>query len=109
MGTLYVAAPGLSSFDAIYKVNQFGEVSNFYRGLGRPQGLAFDQDNNLYIVACLQGRRGIIKISADKKAELFLAGMNLIGFCFNQKGEMITATNDSVYRLPMKILGNLLN
>ncbi len=106
-GNLMVAAPGLSSFDSIYLVNKFGEVSNYFRGLGRPQGLAFDKDNNLYIAACLQGRRGIIKITPEKNAELFVAGMNVIGLCLSKKGEMIVATNDSVYRLPVEIQGNI--
>lgn len=107
-GNLCVAAPGLSSYDSVYQINSLGEVSTFYRGLGRPQGLAFDRIGNLYIAACLNGRRGIVKISPEKYAEVFVAGMNVIGLCFNKKGEMMIATNDSVYRLSIKIFGNIL-
>lgn len=106
---LYVAAPGLSSFDSIYMIDKNGATSEFYRGLGRPQGLAFDREGNLYAAACLRSRRGIVKISPDKKAEIFVSGMNVIGLCFTRKGEMVVATNESVYSLPLGIYGTLLN
>ncbi|GIU81602.1 MAG: gluconolaconase [Acidobacteria bacterium] len=97
---LFVTAPGLSSFDNIWKIDRRGLVDVFYRGLGRPQGLAFDDEGNLYVAACLKGRRGIVKISAeDQEAELFVAGMNIVGLCFNKDSEMIVATSDKVYRL----------
>ncbi len=108
-GNLYVTAPGLSSFDSIYMVDSQGVEGEFFRGLGRPQGLAFDQSGNLYVAACLQGRRGIIRISSEKEAEIMVAGMNLIGLCFTRKGEMIVSTNEAVYSLPMGIFGTLLS
>ena len=39
-GTLFVAGPTLSSNDAIWAINTHGESRVWYRGLGRPQGLA---------------------------------------------------------------------
>src|SRR5262249_42740827 len=39
-GDLFVTGPTTSSFDSVYKIDQHGAVSTFYRGLGRPQGLA---------------------------------------------------------------------
>jgi sugar lactone lactonase YvrE len=107
---LYVTAPGLSSFDAVYRIDKEGYDEIFYRGLGRPQGLAFDRDGNLYVAACLQGRRGIVKIAPDgAAAEIFVAGMNVVGLCLTRQGEMIVATNDAVYSLPLGIYGTLLN
>src|SRR6202011_1502280 len=41
-GDLFVTGPTTSSFDSVYKVDPHGRVSTFYRGLGRPQGLAID-------------------------------------------------------------------
>lgn len=108
-GKLYVAAPGLSSFDTIYRIDRDGYEEIFYRGLGRPQGIAFDRDGNLYIAACLHGRHGIVKISDDGgRAEIFVAGMNIIGLCFNRKGEMIVATSETIYKLPVGVEGILL-
>ena len=109
-GRLYVTAPGLASFDAVYAIDREGYDEVFYRGLGRPQGIAFDADGNLYVVACFHGRRGIVKISPDgQNAEMFLAGMNIVGLCFTRFGEMVVATSEAVYSLPLGIYGNLLD
>ncbi len=107
---LYVTAPGLSSFDAVYRISKDGYDEIFYRGLGRPQGLAFDRDGNLYVAACFRGRHGIVKINEKgDAAEIFAAGMNVVGLCFTRRGEMIVATGDEVYSLPIGIYGTLLD
>ena len=106
---LYVTGPTVSSFDAITRVDEDGELTVFYRGLGRPQGLAFDREGNLYVAASLRGRRGIVRISPDAaRAEIAVAGMNLVGLAFSAKGEMVVATNEAVYSLPLGIYGTLL-
>jgi sugar lactone lactonase YvrE len=106
---LYVSAPRLSSFDSIYKIDRSGEVGIFSRGFGRPQGLAFDTTGNLYVAACLRGRRGIVRVSPDgADKELFVSGMNVVGLCFNREGEMIVATGEAIYNLPLGIRGLLL-
>jgi sugar lactone lactonase YvrE len=107
-GLLYMTGPTVCSFDEIIRFNQDGEPSVFFRGLGRPQGLAFDRDGNLYVAASLRGRRGIVRISRDGgKAEVVVAGMNLVGLAFGANGEMVVATNDSIYSLPLGIQGTL--
>ena len=80
-GYLYVSGPTTSSFDSIYRISHSGEVEVFYRGLGRPQGMAFAAENRLYIAASLGGRRGVVRIGEDRKAELFLSGPG-IGLAF---------------------------
>lgn len=104
---LYVTRPNVASFDSILRIDEDGEVSTFYRGLGRPQGLAFDRDGNLYVAGCLRERRGIIRVSPGGDAELFVAGMNIVGLCFGKNGEMFVATNDSIFRLDVGIYGTL--
>ena len=106
--SLYVTGPTVSSFDAILKINQDGETDVFFKGLGRPQGLAFDLDGNLYVAASLRGRRGIVRISPDGQASIVVAGVNLIGLAFSGEGEMAVVSTDSVYSLPMQIKGTLL-
>ena len=107
---LYVTGPTVSSFDSVWRVNKDGKAGVFYKGLGRPQGLAFDLDGNLYVAASLKGRRGIVRISSDgRRAEILVAGVNLIGLAFSSSGEMVVASNDSVFSLPMNVQGTLLS
>jgi sugar lactone lactonase YvrE len=104
-GSLYVTGPTTSSFDAVYEVDTHGTVSTFYRGLGRPQGLAFDAAGNLYVAASLSGKRGIVKITPDKKASLVVAGQNLVGLAFAPENSAVLATTSSVYHLAWDIAG----
>jgi DNA-binding beta-propeller fold protein YncE len=100
---LYVAGPTVASFDSIMRVDDKGEVSVFYRGLGRPQGLAFDPSGNLLVAASLRGRRGIVRISPEgKQAEIFVAGMNLVGLAFSPTGDLAVVSTDSIYRLALE-------
>ncbi len=107
--SLYVAGPTVTSFDAIWRINPDGDIDMFYKGLGRPQGLAFDRDGNLYVSAALRGRRGIVRIAPDGgDAKLVVAGVILIGLAFSATGEMAVVSIDSVYSLPTQIKGTLL-
>jgi sugar lactone lactonase YvrE len=97
--SLYVAGPTVASFDSVMSVDVDGVVSVFYKGLGRPQGLAFDASGDLYVAASLRGRRGIVRITRDaREAKMFVAGMNLVGLAFNSTGDMAVASTDSIYQ-----------
>ena len=100
-GDLYVTGPN----DRVFKINPSGNVSTFYRGLGRPQGLAFDVDGNLYVAASLSGTRGIVRISPDGKARLEVAGQGLVGLAFAPGKSAILATNSAVHHLSWNIQG----
>jgi len=102
---LYVTGPTTSSFDAVYRVSKAGEVDTFYRGLGRPQGSAFDNNGNLYLAASLHGRRGIIRIDAERKAEHFLSGPGIVGLAFTPSRAMILATHNALYRVDLGVMG----
>jgi len=54
-------------------------VTTFFRGLGRPQGLAFDCEGNLFVAASLGGRRGIVRITPQGRADLALSGSGIVG------------------------------
>src|SRR5215217_2004396 len=107
--SLYIAGPTVTSFDSIWRINPDGDIDMFFKGLGRPQGLAFDRDGNLYVAAALRGRRGIVRISPDgDDAKVVVAGVNLVGLAFSATGEMALVSIDSVYSLLTQIKGTLL-
>jgi DNA-binding beta-propeller fold protein YncE len=108
-GDLYVSGPTQSSFDRVHKITSAGEVSIFYRGLGRPQGLAFDSAENLYVAASLNGQRGIVRINSAGKAEVVLSGSNIVGLALLPTGRALIATNSSLYRLDWDVQGMPLN
>lgn len=101
---LYVTGPTTSSYDCIYRVSEAGQVSVFYRGLGRPQGLAFDVEGNLYVAASWRGRRGIVRFTPAGEPELAISGPNLVGLAFAQAG-LILATSNAVYHLDWPVAG----
>jgi len=107
-GNLYVTGPTTSSFDAVYQVDPHGSVTDYYRGLGRPQGLAVDVDDNIYVAASLNGRRGIVKIGPDRKASLVVSGHNLVGLAFAPGGSVVLATASGVHYLSWGIHGRSL-
>ncbi len=102
---LYVTGPTTSSFDSIYRVSPDGAVSRFYRGLGRPQGMAFDAAGNLYVAASLSGHRGIVRLTPGGAPELFVSGYNIVGMAFMPRRSMVVATNNSLVELFLGIEG----
>ena len=102
---LYVTGPTTSSFDAVYRISHEGEVEVFYRGLGRPQGMAFDDEGRLYVAASISGRKGVVRIYPDKRADLFLTGPGIVGLAFSPSRAMVVATTNALYRVDVGIKG----
>jgi sugar lactone lactonase YvrE len=98
-GALYVTGPTTSSFDCVHRIAPNGEVEVFYRGLGRPQGLAFDIDGNLYVAASYGGRKGIVRLTPDASPSLWLSGPNIVGLAFAPRKQMIVTTTSAAYRI----------
>jgi len=107
-GDLFVTGPTTSSVDAVHRITPAGDVSIFFKGLGRPQGIAFDVDGNAYIAASLSGRRGIVRISPDSKASMAIAGQGLVGLCFAPGRSVILASTTAVHRLSWDVHGKIL-
>ena len=105
---LYVTGPTTSSFDAVHRVSTSGEVDVFYRGLGRPQGMAFDADGRLYVAASFRGRRGIVRFDGDGDPEMFVSGPGIVGLAFSPTKDLILATQNSLYRLDIDQAGKFL-
>jgi DNA-binding beta-propeller fold protein YncE len=104
-GTLYVTGPTLCSNDAVWAIDTHGEARAWYRGLGRPQGLAVSKEGDVYVTACVRGRRGLVRVTAAGEASLVLSGNNLVGVAFSPLGTTILATNEAVYDVDLGIEG----
>jgi sugar lactone lactonase YvrE len=108
-GWLYVTAPTLGVRDPVYRVSPEGRVEIFHQGFGRPQGLAFDAQGNLYVVDALAGAGGLYRLRADRpgEADQLLAGGSIIGLAFDPRGGLVLASSDTVYKLSVDVQGFL--
>jgi sugar lactone lactonase YvrE len=103
---LYVAAPTLSSHDPVYRVGPDRRVDVYCDGFGRPQGLAFDRNGDLYVVDALAGAAGLYRVAAGASpptAELVLTAPALVGVAFDPEGGLIVASNDTAWRLDVPL------
>jgi sugar lactone lactonase YvrE len=106
-GWLYVSAPTLASHDVVYRVSPDGAVETFCGGFGRPQGLAFDSDGNLYIVDAVAGASAVYRVHPDRPAtkESVLSGGALLGLAFDPHGGLVVSSSETVYRLDVGLRG----
>jgi sugar lactone lactonase YvrE len=104
-GELFVTGPTTSSYDRVYRINPAGEVSVFFRGLGRPQGLAFDRDGNLYVAASLSGRRGVVRLDPQGDAELAVSGSNVVGLALLPSHRAFITTNNALFSMDWDVEG----
>lgn len=96
-GNLFVSAPTLASYDSVRRIDANGHVEALNIPFGRPQGLAFDHSGVLHVVEALAGSSGVYAIRPDREPELIVAGEGLVGVAFKGDGEIVVASNDSVY------------
>jgi sugar lactone lactonase YvrE len=96
---LYVSAPTLSTYDAVYRVGFDGTVAVHTQAFGRPQGLAFGPDGSLFVVEALAGVSGLYRIAEGGDPELVLAGPAVIGLAFDPRGGLVVCSNETAYRL----------
>jgi sugar lactone lactonase YvrE len=106
--TLYVTGPTISGHDAINAIDLAGTPRVFYRGLGRPQGLAVAANGDVYVAASLHGRRGIVRVASNGKAEIAASGSGLVGLALRPDGDAVLATNSAVYHLELGVKGRRL-
>ncbi len=108
-GVLLVTAPTTSSNGAIYAIDPDGDQRVFYRGLGRPQGMALDAAGNVYVAASLAGQRGVVRITPNgAEAELVVSGNDLVGLCFTEDGCAALASKNTLFHVDLGIDGRVL-
>jgi sugar lactone lactonase YvrE len=106
-GSLYVSAPSITSTECIWAIDPDGSTRVFHKGLGRPQGLAFDEFGCLWVAASLRGRRGVVRIDRNGQAELMVAGDGIVGVAFRTvlgaqrplEAGLVIATGGEIYHL----------
>ncbi len=104
-GRLFVTGPTLSSNEAIWVIDPNGDTRAWYRGLGRPQGLALSREGDVYVAACLHGQRGLVRVTGSGEASLVLAGTNIVGVAFSPLGTTILATHEAVFDVDLGVEG----
>lgn len=107
-GWLYVSYPTMSGIDQIYRLSPQGEVQSFVQGLGRAQGLAFDRARNLYVVAYIDGKGGVVRITPEGEQQRVIAGVNLVGLAFGMHDALFLVDQSTLYSLPFGVEGRLL-
>jgi sugar lactone lactonase YvrE len=107
-GNLFVSGPSLSSVDSIFRVNRQAKVETFCTGLGRPQGMAFDVDGNLYVAEALVGDSGVYRITPDGNWDCIVSSPPLVGLAFDGVGGIVLAGTSAVFSLDLGIRGKSL-
>ena len=96
-GTLYVSAPTLASYDSVWRVDPSGKAEALDVPFGRPQGMAFDSAGVLHVVEALAGSSGVYALRPGRPRELVISGSTLVGLAFGPQGQVVVASNDSLY------------
>ncbi|HUE11427.1 MAG TPA: hypothetical protein VMQ54_10840, partial [Steroidobacteraceae bacterium] len=103
---LYVSGPTTSSYDHVCRINRQGEIGLFYRGLGRPQGMAFDREGNLYVAASKGGRRGIVRVRPNgTEADVVISGSGLVGLALLPSRRAILTSSNALFSLDWDVEG----
>ena len=90
---------------SLYKVTANYSVKPFVTSLINPSGLALDRWSNLYVAASHAGRRGIVRITPDAKADVILSGSGLVGLALLPSGRAILTTNSALFTLDWDVRG----
>ena len=104
-GTLFVTGPTLSSNEAIWAIEPNGDTREWFRGLGRPQGLAISREGDIFLAACLHGRHGLVRVTAKGRGEPCAGRKQPGGSGFFTFGTVILATNEAVYDVDLGVEG----
>jgi hypothetical protein len=99
-GVLFVTGPTLATQDGIYEIGKDRKPKVFFRGIGRPQGIAFDSSGRLLVAGSYKGERGIFAIGPERKVEKILSSTMLVGLAITPGNDLILADSNSLYRIP---------
>jgi hypothetical protein len=67
--------------------------------------MAFDDAGRLYVAASMGGRKGVVRITQERHAELFLSGPGVVGLAFTPSRSLVVATTNAIFRVDTGIKG----
>jgi sugar lactone lactonase YvrE len=96
---MYVTGPTLATQDSVYRISPNGEVELFFKGFGRPQGLAFDPNGRLQVTGSFRGRKGVYTF-INGEPERTVASPMLVGLAHDPLGKYLyLVDNQRLYRI----------
>ena len=103
---LYVTGPTLAVRDPLLRISRDGAIEVVFRGLARPQGMAFLPDGNLLLAAAYDGKKGVFRFSPRTGSlEHFASGPTLVGLAVSGD-DLYLVDNQSLLRLPIEGSGS---
>ena len=101
-GSLFVSGPTLSSRDQIVEFTPDGKPCRIHSGFGRPQGIAFDDEDNCFVAEGLAGDAGIFRFT-ESGARRIITGPPLVGVALHlPSSTMAVATADSIFEFDLE-------
>jgi sugar lactone lactonase YvrE len=98
---LFVTGPTLSTQDVVYRITPEGEVAVYFKGFGRPQGIAFSPEGDLLVAASYRGKKGLYRLRGGA-AQLLVAAPMLVGLAYDPRGNSLyLADNSRLYRIDL--------
>jgi hypothetical protein len=52
------------------------------------------------------GRKGVVRITTDRKADLFVSGPGIVGLAFSPTRAMIVSTTNAIFRVDVGVRGS---
>jgi len=99
--TIFVTGPTLATQDPVYRISPEGDIDVFFKGFGRPQGLAFDPSGRLQVTGSYRGRKGVYTF-VNGMPELTVAAPMLVGLAHDPLGRYLyLVDNQRLYRIEM--------
>lgn len=96
---MYVTGPTLATQDSVYRISPDGDVEIYFKGFGRPQGLALDSSGRLQVTGSYRGRKGVYTF-VDGEPERTLASPMLVGLAHDPLGKYLyLVDNQRLYRI----------
>jgi len=57
------------------------------------------------VAASIGGRKGVVRVTPEREADLFLSGPGIVGLAFTPSRALVVATTNALYRVDVGIKG----